>query len=299
MIQHYKISQTVVARFAAIVVAALIWQSTPVAAQQEIQVSVEVLEQVTFAPREDGFIVEFEPLVGQELKEDQVVIRLDGRSNALELKKAIVEVESLELQSEDRSEMKIATAKLRSANENLSQLSKVSRSGITRIPTLEMIRAQAGQDESKAELGKAKVASKKVAFELAAKQAEVKLLELQKDFLTIRSPFPGNIAEVFKYRGDFVAQGTPIATVYRLDQLAGVALIGQRTLPIQSAVGKKVSVEIGGEEKVLEILRVSPRVDAVDSYRAFFKLENAKDKESGQWLLFPGVVLSGKLNEAS
>ena len=90
-----------------------------------------------------------------------------------------------------------------------------------------------------------------------------------------------------------------MATVYRLDKLAGIALINQRSIPIQSAVGKKVKVEIGGKEKLIEILRVSPRIDAVDTYRAFFRLENAKDKKNGQWILFPGVVLSGSFVDAS
>lgn len=287
------------ARFVAIVVACCIWQPTSVTAQQEVQISVEVIEQVTLAPREDGFIVDFKPFVGQQLEAGQVVIQLDSRSNTFALNKAIAEAQALKLQSEDRSGIEIANAKLRSASENFSQLSQVSRSQITRIPALEMIRAQTGQDESKAELSRAKTEREKASFELAAKQSEIELLELQRKFLTIRSPFSGNIADVFKYRGDFVTKGTPVATVYRLDKLAGIALINQRSIPIQSAVGKKVKVEIGGKEKLIEILRVSPRIDAVDTYRAFFRLENAKDKKNGQWILFPGVVLSGSFVDAS
>lgn len=258
-----------------------------------IPVTLNVLEQVTISPREDGFILVSKALAGNSVAQDSVIVELDPHAVDLEIKKASIELQALQLLATDQSQINEATARRCSAHEYVAGLARLSSK--TSFPRMDMVRAQAELDEFDAQLSGANLRFKRSKFDSESKQAELNLLEFRKENMKILSPFAGSIAEVFKFKGDFVFKGESIAVIYRLDTLAGVALIKKEDLYPAEAYGRQIRLKLKeGIEQMASIERVSPRIDASGMYRVYFEIQNTESRP-GQWDLLPGMTISGTL----
>jgi len=258
-----------------------------------IPVTLNVLEQITLASREAGFISESKALPGNFADADSVIIEIDAREIDLEIKKTSIDLKALQLAARDNSRVKEATARHCSACEYVLGLEKLATK--TSFPRIEMVRAKAELDEIEAQLSGANSQLKRSRLESESKQAELKLLEFRKQNATITSPVSGSVADVFKHKGDFVFKGEPIAVIYRLDTLSGVALVKKDDLDPSKALGRKIRVKLKeGNVQTVAIARVAPRVDASSMYRVYFEIQNTKSA-TGQWSLLPGMSASGSL----
>lgn len=258
-----------------------------------IIVTLDLLQQVTLACKEDGFIKSSKAKPGNSVSANETVIQIDPTELKFELEKARADLEALQVSATDNSEIDGARAKRTGALEYIEGLERIAP--LTRLPRLEIVRAQSEFDESDAALVGAMNKRQKARLEFNAKGAEVRLLSYRLNNMTLASPFAGRIAEAFKFEGDFVTKGEEIAVIYRLDQLAGVALISRNLFRPAEIIGKSIAVTWDGGTQSSTIERVQPRVDAADMYSVYFEIENVRDQNTGQWWLLPGMTITGKL----
>ncbi|MEX2168601.1 MAG: HlyD family efflux transporter periplasmic adaptor subunit [Pirellulales bacterium] len=125
------------------------------------------------------------------------------------------------------------------------------------------------------------------------KKAELDAADLGLELRTVRSPFNGQVAEVYRHQNEWVTAGDPILRVIRLDTLYvdGVVYIDEYNP--RDIQGCEVSVEVpAGRGEVVHvpgrIVYVNPELRYGERQQFVVRAEITNRSENGQWLVYPG-----------
>lgn len=235
---------------------------------------------------------------GTLLKNNEVVFELDSKELTLEVEKLEYEMKKSRVKAKDDSIIKGAEASLRSASFELDQLNALqqSDSGV-RIAPLELERARNSFAEAKSNLNSAISESKQAEADFEARKADRDIALIKKKDFRVTSPFSGQVIQVFREAGDYVEQGQPVATVFRMDVVEGVVNLNALDIGPESAVGKRLQVDWGDSLATADfetdclIVRIIPKIESDGRYRAICEITN-RQSSTGSWLLVPGMTFT-------
>lgn len=138
---------------------------------------------------------------------------------------------------------------------------------------------------------KQQLAQAEAAYDAAAE--EVKRLEDQRDRLTIVAPFDGYITEKMAEVGEWISEGSPVATLVSLNEVDVVANMEEVFLPL-AQVGATVEVRfdaLPGTRFNGTIERIVPKAEWESGSRSFpVRIRVANQDAGGQPLLKEGML---------
>lgn len=210
----------------------------PFAIKKVAPASVESL-----SSREPGFVEVMDVKLGDAVKIDQILVKLDHERQLFTLL-------STTLRSENRSGVQIAESELR---EKVAGLNHALR----KLRKRQISDEEIDQFEAQVQSATAKVQQAKVAMELL--KLEVALAERLLENRYIRSPMDGTVVEVSKPRGTRVNQGDVILTVADLSSLSAEIPVTKESLP-ELAVGSSIPVRLRDGQSIrnAEIQSITP-----------------------------------------
>jgi len=145
------------------------------------------------------------------------------------------------------------------------------------------------------EIEQATVNKRIAALEAAVSQAEVKAAAENLNRRRITSPLDGVVIDTHRHAGEWVKPGDPVMQIVRLNQLKIDGFLSLDEYMPSDIQGRPVTVRVSFPGKRVEtfsgkIVYVSPEVRAGNEYQIRAKVDNRVDKQSGGWLLKPGMA---------
>jgi RND family efflux transporter MFP subunit len=214
----------------------------------EIEGYTEPYRSVDVASPEQGIVTEVPVQVGDFVRKDQVVARLDDELHVILLEAARERKDSLGRRESAEAELRLR----RTRHEKLVEL---RAGGFGRFE--EVQRALADMEIAEAEL-------KSVLDDLADKHWQYQKSNAELRRRVVLAPMDGVIVARLKEPGEFVAPNEPnVVTIVELDPLVARFSM-KRSLARHLGVGEEVSVSVDGTGKVVTgiVDVVSPVIDA-------------------------------------
>ncbi|MBK1879056.1 efflux RND transporter periplasmic adaptor subunit [Pelagicoccus mobilis] len=178
--------------------------------------TVQVTAKQETAVRSDlqGRAVSTNLVLGETVKEGDVLVSLDLGDIEISIEKVQIDIEAAKLLLEQGSSRQFDLVTL---EERLAESERKLEAGIASESEVESRRRDVTELEQTIE---AELNAKEV--RIAQYENELKLLERNREKMTIRAPFDGVITDVFAYRGDLIGGGQEIARIISLDRIVEV-----------------------------------------------------------------------------
>lgn len=272
---------------------------SPLSVTDNLVLVVKARNEVTMASKGNARISRLIFRTGDLVNEHEAVFELDPMELFLEKNKLEHEVNVAKIKSEDDSAVKASEANLRSRNFTYQQLQALQKSASgVRVAPLELERARNSAEEAKANLDSALSEARQAFEDYEARKVDQKILTQKLNDYRAKSPFSGQVLQIFRDKGDFVETGQPIATLYRMDVVEGVVNLDSKSIPPQEAIGISLAVDWGenraGLETKCKITRITPKVESDGRYQAICEIKNVKGKVNGSWALIPGMTFKAR-----
>ncbi len=269
----------------------LVTAAATLAANTQIHVDsvvVTLIEQAEVPARDAGALAAIEVHEGQQIREGQLLARLEDTEVKLARNKAQFEYDIAKKQAASdvktryaKTALEVATTEERRGLESVGKFSKsVSQSELDQLRLAKEKAAleleQAGEDQEIARLT------------ARQKENEVQSATFSVERRQIVSPIAGVVVQVKRHKGEWVQLGETIIRIVRMDRLRAEAFLNARDVSGDLA-GRPVSliVDIPGAPKTEfagKITFISPEVNPVNGqFRVWAEIEN-RDQ-----LLRPGL----------
>jgi multidrug resistance efflux pump len=138
------------------------------------------------------------------------------------------------------------------------------------------------------------------AMDAWVKKAELDAAELAIEQRTLKAPFSGQVAEVFKSQSEWVNKGDPILRLIRLDTLYVDGALYIDEYNPRDIRGCEVTVEVPiGRGEVAQvpgrIVYVNPELRYGEKQQYVVRAEITNRSENEQWLVLPGQQVTMKI----
>ncbi len=138
---------------------------------------------------------------------------------------------------------------------------------------------------------KAEIDRTKLGFEAETQGAEVEAAQLSIDRRQLKAPFDGEVTNVYRRPGEWVAPGDSVFKVIQMDLLRVEGFVKADQFDPHEINGRPVTIEAElAHGRVVKftgkVVFVSPLVTAAHEYAVFAEVNNRQ--ENGQWVLRPG-----------
>jgi len=127
------------------------------------------------------------------------------------------------------------------------------------------------------------------AISVHAQKAQLEAAELDLARRDIISPIDGVIVEVYPHEGEWLRPGDPIVHIVRMKELWVEGRLDSTQYSPVDVAGRPVVATLGQHEFPGRIDFVSPIVDGDNHFKVRAVVVQEPDKQSGQWLLRPGM----------
>jgi multidrug efflux pump subunit AcrA (membrane-fusion protein) len=252
---------------------------------------VQLIQDVKIPSQVEGLLVQLDVDDGAMVEAEQVIGMVDGRQAALTkaFKEAEARVAEIEANNDVNVRNAIDTARI---EETESQQFEILYNK-NAAPFLDWQKQKLEASRAKLSIELATLQQSQAKAELAAKQAELNLAELEIARRQIIAPFRGVIVKVSAHKGEWVQSGAPIAQLVSLEKLRIHGDVDGRRTSGQSVVGAPVEVRIQVTDRREETFRakigyVSSMMNFTDQkFPVWAEIENRI--ENGDWVVKPGM----------
>lgn len=259
---------------------ALIAKAKRHVAVRSVPGTVQVVAEQETAVRSDlqGRVVAANLTLGATVKEGDVLVSLDLGDIDIEIEKVQIEIEAAELILAQGSSRQFD---LLSLEERLAETERRFEAGI------------ASKSEVDARLRDITELKQAIDAELNAKEVRIaqfnnalKLLQRNRDKMTVRAPLDGVITEVLAYRGDLIGGGQEVARMISLDRIVEVKVSEENFAGIE--LGQLARVKFLGYSDQTFDATVSKTLPVADPRTQRYTVHLDVDIETER--LFPGLT---------
>jgi len=273
-----------------VVLASFLMSHQPLWAQQvspeSLAVNSVVLTLAEFAEiaaSDSGVLAEISRNEGKTILQGESLGHLEDAEAKLAVARAETELKRAQLLAQSdlllraaQKSHEVAAADLQRARDSIDRFAKsVSQTELDRLQLL----AEKGQ----LEIEQAKHQMADLELECRLREHDLAAAQLKWDRRKLLAPFPGTIAEWRKQRGEWVAQGAPVARLIRLDRLRAEGFLNAAALP-RLSVGLAAEFERATNNDELKasperyagtITFLSPEIDPINQQVRFWaEIEN-------------------------
>lgn len=242
--------------------------------------TVQVIAKQETAVRSDlqGRVVSSNLKLGATVSEGDVLLSLDLGDLEINIEKVQIEIEAAKLIREQGSSRQFDLISLK---ERFDETQRRFDAGISSKSELEAKRRDVTELEQAIE---AELNAKDV--RITQHENAIKLLERNRDKMTIRAPFDGVITEVFAYRGDLIGGGQEVARIISLDRIVEVKVSEENFAGIE--LGQIARVKFLGYSDQTFDASVSKTLPVADPLTQRYTVHLEVDIETEK--LFPGLT---------
>ncbi len=182
-------------------------------------VHLKLIREIEVPAREAGVLANVTVKEGAVVKQGETIASIVDDEAQLALARAQLDLQVAEKKAEAKHEVRQAQAEYTVASRNLQRakdsVAKFERS----VSPAEMDRFQLQADQTQLAIEKAEFARQLARLESSTRNNDLQAAKQRLNRHTIVAPFPGMVAEVQRFRGEWVEPGQTVVRMIRLDQL--------------------------------------------------------------------------------
>ncbi len=258
--------------------------------------------EVQLPAQEAGVLLELTAFEGQEVKEKQLLGRIDDAQPRLQKKAAeaerTVSAEKGKSTINERYAAKASDVAYQEWQKGLESNRKAPGS----VSEVEIMRLQLTWEKGKLEYERAQEERKIEGLTTAAKDVDVEAADDAIRRRQLVSPIAGTVVELTPHVGEWLKPGDPVLKIVNMEILKIEGYVNikhyrqdelqNRTVIAEVDMGTKTPLQVPAK-----ITFVSPIVEPGGEFRIKVEIQNRKNPQSGEWILKPGLsaelVLSG------
>lgn len=231
-------------------------------------VILKLTERVETPARETGMITDLRVTEGQKVKADELLAQIDDEEPRLQKQKIDLELKVAAKKAEDESGIHAAIEELAVAESDFKRAQKSRDKLASSVPQTEYDHLKLKISQAKYQLEKARFDHEVAKLARDARTADFGIVDHDLAKRKVVAPFAGQVVEIFRRRGDWVAPGDKVVRIVRLDKLRAEGFLDiQHVRP--DLIGRPVTVKIeglGGQTRSLagKLIFISPEADPVN-----------------------------------
>lgn len=240
--------------------------------------------------------------IGSEVEEGAVIAKIDDRQALIAREAAKFGLRAANARATSDVEKKHSVAAAAVAKANYDDIAAANSGSIKHVVPQNEVR------KAKLEWERAELAIEKSIHDMAlaamdawGKKAELDAAELAIDLRTVKAPFSGQIAEVYRSQNEWVNKGDPILRLIRLDTLYVDGALYIDEYNPRDIRGCEVTVTVPiGQGQVAEVpgrvVYVNPELRYGEKQQYVVRAEITNRSENDQWLVLPGQQVTMKIH---
>lgn len=265
----------------------------PAPATAELQMSqVFLIHDVPAAAQETGLLMSVQVQPGDEVKEGQILAKLDDRQAQVARRAAEREREAAMARAEDDIDVQYAMKSFQLAEAEWNDSLRINQRSEGTVANSEVRRLELAKHRAELQIAKSRLDMRVARLTAEVHQAAVDSADEKIARCEITAPFDGVVMDVQKQAREWVTAGDPVIRVVRMDRLRVDGLVKADELDPHELEGRRVTVIVGlarGRTAKLDgkIVFVNQVVQAGNRFRVRAEVQNRREP-NGQWLLNPG-----------
>ncbi|MEE9603647.1 MAG: HlyD family efflux transporter periplasmic adaptor subunit [Thermoguttaceae bacterium] len=257
---------------------------------------VTLIEEVQVPAEEAGVLTELLVVEGQQVTAGQLLAKIDDAHTRMQHDVAKFRLQVAEEEANNDTNVQYAAAASKVAYSEHQRALRANKQVPNSVPPAEVERLLLTYRRTLWEIEQATVNKRIAALEAAVSQAEVKAAAENLNRRRITSPLDGMVIDTYRHAGEWVKPGDPVMHIVRLNQLNIDGFLNLDEYMPSDIQGRPVTVRVklAGDVETFsgKIVYVSPEVRAGNEYQIRAKVDNRVDKQSGRWLVGPGMDAS-------
>ena len=267
------------------------------------------IDEIDLPAQEAGVIVELQARMGTEVKQGQVIGRVNDKDAQARLKAALAELEISRVQAETDAPVQEALAMVEVAEAEYQNSQQINRDNPEAVSLFELRRLEATAKRARFRAEIARVEQQVARLTVHGREAQVERIQAELERRRLVSPISGVVVQRFRDVGEWVNAGDPVVRLLRMDRLRAEAMVDANKYTPAELLGKRIELVVvikspeasevvtsssGGtasgevvERVTAEITHVSPEVDAGGYFYAHAEFDNIQ--RDGQWVIRPGL----------
>jgi RND family efflux transporter MFP subunit len=262
---------------------------------------VSAINEAQVPGQEPGVLVELSAVEGQEVKEGEVLGKIDDMQPYLQGRIAMEEYEAAKEKAANEVDVKYATKASEVAKKEWEKSLQANQKTPGAITQVDLDRQKLTWERGILEIERAQSERKIASFTANAKSGEIEAAKEAMKRRKIRSPVDGVVVQLHLHKGEWVKPGDPVLHVVQLDRLKVEAYPEISQFAAGQLIDRPVTIEAVLQDRTLEfngkITFVSPLIEGIEkvgTYRIKAEVENRQ--ENGEWLLKPGMYVDMKIH---
>lgn len=252
---------------------------------------VSLIDEAEVPAEEEGVLHELSVREGSQVARGQTLGRVGDRAAQCQKQLAESAYRGAKEKSENDIDVRYATAAAKVAQAAYDSALEANARYPNAVGPSEVRRLKLEAERTRLQIEQSQVNQKLLIHDLTGKAAELEAANEAVRRRQIRSPIDGEIVELKRHMGEWVAAGQPVLRVVRLDRLRVEGFISGAAADPSQLVDRTVLVEVEtaqGQRRTVSgrVTYVNPLVQAGGEYRIWAEVVNVK--ENGRWRIQPG-----------
>ncbi|MBP90532.1 MAG: hypothetical protein CMJ64_28125 [Planctomycetaceae bacterium] len=252
-----------------------------------------LIDDVDMPAEAPGRLLAMNVTEGVQIEQGMLAAQIDDREPLLQKVAAELERDAAHARADDDIEVRYSVKAFEVAEAELNRSLDINRRNAGAIPASEIKRQQLERTRAELQIDRSRLDLKVAEMTANVQNAAVQAAEDAILRRRILVPFNGQVLQIYRQTGEWVALGEPVLRVARLDRLRVDGFINGSDYNVSELVNRPVTVEVElarGRKKQFRgrVVFVNPLVQAGNRYRVRAEVENRVEEE--QWLLNPGAM---------
>ena len=254
---------------------------------------VKPIDEIDVPAHTSGPLVQVVVIAGLQVKQTELLARIDDSQARVEEFVALRKLESATLDASTDVNIEFARKSEELAYWERQRAVEANRQHPHTIVNSEIEKLEFSWERAKLQVQQA-IQQKRVA------QINQQMFSSQSDAATlavarckILAPWSGQVVEIYQQAGEWVTPGTPIVRIVRLDKLRVTGYVDARQYHLSEVVGRVGKIEVtlarGQKSEFLgKVVFANPQVEGDGKFAIWFDVDNRM--VGNQWILVPGYT---------
>jgi macrolide-specific efflux system membrane fusion protein len=241
--------------------------------------------------KEEGVLYELAVREGSQVAKGQLLGRVDDRAAQFQKQLAESAYRAAKEKSENDINVRYAVAAAKVAEAAYESALEANKRYPGAVGASELRRLKLDMERARLQIEQAQLEQTLLAHDLTGKAAELQAADEAVRRRHVIAPTDGEVVEMRRHVGEWVAAGQPVLRLVRLDRLRVEGYVNGANVDPATLVDRAVLVEVEtarGQRRTVSgrVVHVMPIAQAGGEYRVRAEVENVK--ENGAWRILPG-----------
>lgn len=228
---------------------------------------------------------------GNRIEKGMLAAQIEDREALLQKVAAELERDAAQARADDDIEVRYSIKAFEVADAELNRSLEINSRNAGSVPAAEVKRQQLERTRAELQIDRSRLDLRVAGMTANVQNAAVQAADDAILRRRILAPFNGQVIQVYRQAGEWVAAGEPVVRVVQLDRLRVDGFINGSNYNVSEIANRPVTIEVelarGRKERFQgKVVFVNPMVQAGNRYRVRAEVENRVEQD--QWLLNPG-----------